>query len=386
MKVLSLVIPCYNEETHLEEIVKAVLALAAADSGKRIALELVIVDDCSTDGSWTVAERLAAAHPEIKLCRHAVNQGKGAALRTGFLQATGDYVGIQDADLEYNPQDYLKLLAPLEEDRADIVLGSRYLRKDDRIVLKWWHSTMNRFLTLMSNVFTDLDISDMETCYKLFRRDVIQKIAPRLRENRFGFEPEVVAEIARCMRFEGWRVGEVAIDYRPRTFSEGKKIGWKDGVRALYCIFHYNAPSLPVPMQLVIYFFIGLVAALVNIGLYLALTAAGLAVLPAVGIAFLVAAGVNYLLCIALLFRHKARWGAGGEILSYIVTLGVMGALDYGVTLGLLSLRFSPLWAKVWSNVIGFFGNYLMRRFFVFGGGRAHKGRGSFGISENERI
>ena len=279
---LSLVIPCYNEESTLESIVDEVLKIQG-----EVALELVIVDDCSTDGSREVARKLAAKHPEIKLCFHEKNMGKGAALRTGFLEATGDCVGIQDADMEYNPQDYLLMIKPLREDRADIVLGSRYLRKDDRIVLKWWHSTMNRFLTWWSNVFTDLDITDMETCYKLFRREVIQKIAPRLKENRFGFEPEVVSEIARCMRFEGWRVGEVAIDYRPRTFSEGKKIGWMDGVRALYCVCHYNAPSLPVPMQLCIYFFIGLTAAVVNIACFTILDRTlGLAVLPNVIMSF----------------------------------------------------------------------------------------------------
>ena len=187
MKKLSLVIPCYNEEATLAGIVEEVLKIRTTD----LALELVIVDDCSRDGSRAAAEALAAKHPEVKLCFHAKNRGKGAALRTGFLAATGDYVGIQDADMEYDPRDYLRMLRPLEEDRADIALGSRYLRRDDRIVLKWWHSTMNRFLTWLSNVFTDLDITDMETCYKLFRREIIQKIAPRLKEDRFGFEPEV---------------------------------------------------------------------------------------------------------------------------------------------------------------------------------------------------
>ena len=364
MKTLSLVIPCYNAASTLEGIVDEVLKIASGD----LRLELVIVDDCSKDGSRAVAERLAKLHPEIKLCFHSVNQGKGAALRTGFLAATGDYVGIQDADLEYDPRDYLRMIRPLEEDRADIVLGSRYLRREDRVVLKWWHSTMNRFLTLMSDVFTDLDITDMETCYKLFRREVIRKIAPRLKENRFGFEPEVVSEIARCMRFEGWRVGEVAISYRPRTFSEGKKIGWKDGVRALYCIFHYNAPSLPVPMQLIIYFFIGAAAAIVNIIAFLLLVRFGsLPTLPAVAIAFVLAAAVNYLLCVAFLFRHKARWGSAGELIAYVVTLVVMGGLDYGITAGLMAMSFSGFWAKVWSNVVGFFGNYLLRRCFVFG-------------------
>lgn len=361
---LSVVIPCYNEEETLAQIVSEVLKLESNE----LQLELVIVDDCSKDKSRDVARQLAEKHAQIKLCFHEKNQGKGAALRTGFMQASGDFVCIQDADMEYNPQDYLRMLRPLLEDRADIVLGSRYLRKDDRIVLKWWHSTMNRFLTLMSNVFTDLDISDMETCYKLFRRDVIRQIAPKLKENRFGFEPEVVSEIARGMRYEGWRVGEVAIDYRPRTFSEGKKIGWKDGVRALYCVFHYNAPSLPIPMQMCIYFVIGLTAAIVNIACFeLLIRITSLPLFANVTIAFLIAAVVNYLMCIACLFRHKARWSTIGELVSYGCTLAIMGGLDYGVTAGLLSLSMSSVWAKAWSNVIGFFGNYFLRRFFVFG-------------------
>ena len=236
MKTLSLVIPCYNEEATLAGVVEEVLKLRSPDH----VLELVIVDDCSKDSSRVMAEKLAADHPEIKLCLHEKNCGKGAALRTGFLAATGDYVGIQDADMEYDPRDYLKMLRPLDEGRADVVFGSRYLRSEDRIVLRWWHSTMNRFLTWLSNVFSDLDVTDMETCYKLFRREIIQRIAPSLKENRFGFEPEVVAHVARLARKEGLRVAEVAIGYRPRTFSEGKKIGWRDGVRALWCILKYN--------------------------------------------------------------------------------------------------------------------------------------------------
>ena len=233
---LSLVIPCYNEEHTLHSIVEEVLRLQS-DSTE---LELVIVDDCSSDGSRDVARSLAAAHPEIKLCLHEKNMGKGAALRTGFMEATGDFVGVQDADLEYDPQDYIKMLVPLVENRADVALGSRYLKKPERRVLRFWHSKMNGFLTLMSNMFSDIDITDMETCYKLFRREVIREIAPKLRENRFGFEPEVVAEIAHASHTKGVRVVEVAIDYRPRAFAQGKKIGWKDGVRALYCILRYN--------------------------------------------------------------------------------------------------------------------------------------------------
>lgn len=246
---LSLVIPCFNEEKTLRDIVEAVMQLKSSN----LELELILVDDCSSDGSVNVAESLQLEHSEIKLYRHHVNQGKGAALRTGFFAATGDYVGVQDADLEYDPLDYLNLLLCAQKKGADVVFGSRYLMGDEHRVLRWWHSTMNRFLTLASNVFSDLSITDMETCYKLFKKNVIQKIAPLLKENRFGFEPEVTAHVARLMRFEGLKVCEVAISYRPRTFMEGKKIGWKDGVRALWCIVKYNSPVMPLPVQLLIY-------------------------------------------------------------------------------------------------------------------------------------
>jgi len=233
---LSVVIPCYDEADTLETVVCAVNAL----SSPTLDLEIVVVDDCSKDGSLRVAEELAALNPAIKVLKHDVNKGKGAALRTGFVAATGDYVCVQDADMEYDPTDYLKMLTPLVEGRADVVFGSRYLQQHKRRVLRWWHSTMNRFLTLFSNVLSDMALTDMETCYKLFRADVIREIAPRLNENRFGFEPECVAYVAKGMRQRGWKICECAIKYRPRTFTEGKKIGWRDGVRALWCIVKYN--------------------------------------------------------------------------------------------------------------------------------------------------
>lgn len=236
MKALSVVIPCYNEAATLKEIVAEVKSLAS-DS---LALEILIVDDCSTDDSRRVAEELAAADPSVRVLCHAVNQGKGAALKTGFLSATGDFVCVQDADLEYDPCDYLKMLKPMVEGRADVVFGSRYLQQHERRVLRWWHSTMNKFLTLCSNALSDLALTDMETCYKMFTREVMREITPQLRERRFGFEPECVAAVARGMRQKGWRVCECAVRYRPRTFSDGKKIGWRDGVRALWCIVRYN--------------------------------------------------------------------------------------------------------------------------------------------------
>ena len=233
---ISVIIPCYNEQDTLREVTVSVLAIA----NEGLDVEAVIVDDCSKDGSLKVAEELAAANPAVKVLKHEVNRGKGAALRTGFMAATGDFVCVQDADLEYDPKDYLKLLAPMIEGRADVVFGSRYLQQHERRVLRWWHSKMNQFLTLFSNVLSDMALTDMETCYKLFRKDVIREIAPKLKEERFGFEPECVAYVAKGMRKHGWKICECAIKYRPRTFMEGKKIGWTDGVRALWCIVKYN--------------------------------------------------------------------------------------------------------------------------------------------------
>jgi len=217
-------------------MVKSLLYLESQE----LALEIIIVNDCSTDGSLAVARKLAEHHPQVQVFSHEVNRGKGAALRTGFMSATGDAVGIQDADGEYNPQDYLKMLDAIKGGRAEVVFGSRYAFRAERRVLRFWHSLMNKFLTGFSNVLSDMALTDMETCYKLFRSDIIKKIAPNLQENRFGFEPEVTALVARGMRQHGWRVVEFPIAYKPRTFMEGKKIGWKDGVRALWCITKYN--------------------------------------------------------------------------------------------------------------------------------------------------
>ena len=235
-KKLSVIIPCYNESENLSQVVAEVLGVFTG----KIPVEIVIVDDCSSDGSYEIARKLADDNASVFAFRHDINQGKGAALKTGFMEAKGDIICIQDADLEYSPSDYLKMLHPVLENRADIVLGSRYLQQQERLVLRWWHSMMNKFLTAFSNAMSDMALTDMETCYKLFKADVIREIAPKLKEKRFGFEPECVAYIAKGIREKGWKVVECAINYRPRTFKEGKKIGWRDGVRALWCILKYN--------------------------------------------------------------------------------------------------------------------------------------------------
>jgi glycosyltransferase involved in cell wall biosynthesis len=227
---LSIVIPIFNEVETIDEIIRQVLAV---DIG--MDRELVLVDDRSQDGSRDKLAAIGKAHPDWKICLHDVNQGKGAALRTGFAEATGDLVLIQDADLEYDPRDYPRLLGPVLDGHADVVYGSRFLGGGPHRVVFFWHSIGNRFLTLMSNMLTDLNLTDMEVCYKLFKREVLQGI--EIKENRFGFEVEITAKVAHGKK---WRIYEVPIAYYGRSYAEGKKITWKDGMQALWCILKYR--------------------------------------------------------------------------------------------------------------------------------------------------
>lgn len=224
---LSIVIPCYNEVGTIRSIVDRVRAAPVADK------EIIIVDDCSRDGTRELL-RTEIAPLVAKIIYHEVNQGKGAALRTGFAAVTGDVVIIQDADLEYDPNEYPKLLAPIERGQADVVFGSRFAGGEAHRVVYFWHMVGNKFLTLLSNMCTNLNLTDMETCYKVFKREVIQQI--QIEENRFGFEPEITAKVAKLDVV----IYEVGISYYGRTYKEGKKIGWRDGVRALYAILKYN--------------------------------------------------------------------------------------------------------------------------------------------------
>lgn len=226
-RCLGVVIPVYNEEKTLHLIVEKVLARPEV-------AELVIVNDCSKDGTWETMQALSKTDDRIRIFTHEVNQGKGAALRTGFQHVKSDIVIIQDADLEYDPDEYPKLLAPIIAGRADVVFGSRFLGSGSHRVLYFWHAIGNRFLTLLSNMTTNLNLSDMETCYKVFRREVLEKIT--VEENRFGFEPEITAKIARLKV----PLYEISISYYGRTYEEGKKIGWRDGFRAIWCIMKYN--------------------------------------------------------------------------------------------------------------------------------------------------
>lgn len=232
MTQLSVVIPAYNEEATVETLLRRVHEAPLPDG---VDLEMVVVDDGSKDGTRDVLRRIEASgeFPMVYV-EHEVNRGKGAALRTGFDRAGGDIVLVQDADLEYDPREYPILLQPILDDQADVVYGSRFLSGPHR-VLFFWHSVGNRFLTLLSNMLTDLNLTDMETCYKVFRIEVLRSM--KLRSNRFGIEPEMTAKIAKG---KTWRVYEVPISYHGRTYAEGKKIGWKDGVSAIWAILRYN--------------------------------------------------------------------------------------------------------------------------------------------------
>jgi glycosyltransferase involved in cell wall biosynthesis len=225
--LLSVVVPVFNEAGTVEEVIKRIRNCG-------IRAEIILVDDASTDGTRQVLER-HRGEPDIRLIVHDRNQGKGAALRSGFAECRGDVVVIQDADLEYDPADFARLLQPIIENQADVVYGSRFTGDSHR-VLYFWHSAGNRFLTLVSNLFTNLNLSDIETCYKMFRREIVEQIAPTLQEERFGIEPELTAKVA---RIPGVRIYERPISYSGRTYAQGKKIGWRDGFRALWCILKY---------------------------------------------------------------------------------------------------------------------------------------------------
>ncbi|MBK6729700.1 MAG: glycosyltransferase family 2 protein [Bacteroidetes bacterium] len=234
MQKLSVIVPAYNEERTIETILKTLTSVQLIAD---ITMEIIVVNDCSKDNTAAILQSFIQSHPQldIKSFHHAVNKGKGAALHTGIKEATGDFIIVQDADLEYDPNEFNILLKPIVDDRADVVYGSRFMGGNPHRILFFWHSLGNQFLTFISNMFSNLNLTDMETCYKLMRAEIIKGIP--LKENRFGFEPELTQKLAKIKNI---RIYEVGISYYGRTYAEGKKINWKDGVRALYCIVRYG--------------------------------------------------------------------------------------------------------------------------------------------------
>lgn len=236
-KVLSIIVPAYNEEATIELILNKIMDVELIGG---IQKELLVIDDCSSDNTLGILKQFEESHPELNMTSLSLdkNSGKGAAIHRGIKEASGDYIIVQDADLEYNPHEFNDLLQPIEDGFADVVYGSRFMGNNPHRILFFWHSIGNQFLTFISNMFSNLNLTDMETCYKLFKADALKSL--NLKENRFGFEPEVTAKIS---RIPGIRIYEVGISYYGRTYEEGKKINWQDGLRAIYCILKYNTFS-----------------------------------------------------------------------------------------------------------------------------------------------
>lgn len=353
---LSIVIPCYNEENTLADCIENVLGIR----DEQLELELIIVDDGSSDRSVEIATELTQKHAAIKLFQQEKNQGKGAALAVGFKHATGDFVAVQDADLEYDPYELKKLIQPIIDEKADVVLGSRFLSGGAHRVLYFWHSMGNKFLTFLSNMFTDLNLTDMETCYKVFKREVIQSI--EIEEKRFGFEPEIVAKVAQ----KRLRIFEMGISYNGRTYQEGKKIGASDGFRALYCIFKYNAGKTPLPVQFLIYLFIGGLSAIVNLLLFMGMDANCISPNISAPVSFLLAGVVNYYLCIQLLFRHNIKWRGFTELLVYFVMISIVGGVDWGMTTFMLNSGYESHTSKITATIVALILNFIVRKYVVF--------------------
>jgi glycosyltransferase involved in cell wall biosynthesis len=359
IKKLSIIIAAYNEGKTIHLILDKVNNVNLINN---IEKEIIIVNDCSIDNTEEAVMNYISIHSALNIIyyKHDVNKGKGAALRTGISKATGEYLIIQDADLEYDPHEYNDLLKPVINGFADVVFGSRFMGGNPHRILFFWHTIGNKFLTTLSNMFTNLNLTDMETCYKLFNTKIIQSIS--LKEERFGFEPEITAKISQIPKI---RIYEVGISYYGRTYDEGKKIGWRDGMRALYCILRYNAHNSKISLQFLVYLFIGGISALFNLLLFLLLTTKLTFGISAI-IAFYSAASLNYWLSTKLLFIKNIRWRTWSEYVIYFIVVSSLAVVDLFTTKGLITIDVAPAIAKIIATGIGFVFNFLVRRYIVF--------------------
>ena len=354
---LSVIIPCYNEQNTLNECVGRVREIAEQD----LILEIIIVDDCSSDNSPQVGRDLANKYPEIIFTQHNHNKGKGAALRSGFNIASGDFIAVQDADLEYDPKDLKNLLVPLKENKADVVIGSRFLTVGPHRVLYFWHSLGNKFLTFLSNVFSDLNLTDMEAGYKIFKSEVIKKID--IEEDRFGVEPEIIAKISRM----NLRIFEMGISYFGRTYQEGKKIGYKDGIKALYWIFKYNAYFSPHPTKFLTYLFIALFTVLIDTFLFFKLYSFDIDISIAVQIAFFISAIINYpFIFFNLIGNRKRILRSYIEFSIFWIVVIASGFLDLQLTKLFLQLDLGLDRAKIYSIIIILIINFFVRKVWIY--------------------
>ncbi len=344
---LSVIIPCFNEKNTLNECVDKVRNVC----NENFDIEIILVDDGSSDGSIEIAKKLAHNFEGVIFLQHETNKGKGAAIKTGLEAVTGDFVAIQDADLEYDPNDFKNLLIPLINNKADVVIGSRFLTVGPHRVLYFWHSMGNKFLTFLSNMFTDLNLTDIESGYKIFKRDVIKQI--EIEEERFGFEPEIIAKVSR----RKLRIYEMGISYFGRTYEEGKKIVFKDGLRALYCIFKYNASRVPFPTRILLYSLLGISTVLFNGVFFNIFLSGGLGFNYSVILAFIISTALNYPLLKIFLYR------VGGKLVTLLIILGI---LDFGITKLLVNSVFQIGYSKIFSIVLVLLLGLLLKRLWLF--------------------
>lgn len=349
---LSIVVPCYNEESTLRECVEKVRSI----SDEKLSLEIIIVDDCSTDNSPEVAKNLKKNYPELIFIQHEKNKGKGACLRTGFKKVSGDFIAVQDADLEYDPNDLKKLLIPLLNNKADVVIGSRFLTVGPHRILYFWHSIGNKFLTFLSNMFTDINLTDMESGYKVFKKEILNEI--EIEEDGFGFEPEIIAKISHL----DIRIYEMGISYFGRTYEEGKKIGFKDGLRAFYCIFKYNAYKIPAPTYFLLYLIVGAAAVLLNLFLFKHFHSFGMNLQASILTSFIVGAIINYLLMLYYLYKPIKKIDSYSQFVFYTLILIFFGFLDYQITISMFELGFALSSAKVTAAILILILNFVVRK------------------------